>query len=273
LLTLIATAGCATRYDLDGWRAVAETPRAESDRGDLVAELARVEELRAGLDLTGSRKVALTLAAEHPDDPAVLFAASRAECDEVFLAHTHEKEFRALAALSALDYARRMRAAAGATADDHPDWLAQFAFAMGTSTHLQPMFSRAGHASATAELIDRTLALDPAQPVALATGALLNYRLQTLPWIANVMSVGEPASSMERAEELARAAVAQVPSLEHTLILAKILKSTGRAQEARALLADVLARVDAFPRDAELRGDANALVSAIDEAAVSAAAE
>lgn len=260
LLLPLVTAGCGASHDLGAWREVNERPRLAAERGDVETDLARVEELRRSLRLAEARTLALALVAEHRDDPRILFLASRAESDQVALAYEHEKDFRALAALSALDYARALGPAAASRAD----WLAQWAWAMGTSTHLQPMLSRARHARETEALVSQALAADPRQPRALATGALLNLRLQTLPWIANVMSIGEPASSLVRAEELARSAIEVEPSLENRLILAKVLRARGESEQAVVLVRDALAQADAYPRDAEMRPDARRLLESLE---------
>jgi tetratricopeptide (TPR) repeat protein len=253
--------GCGgPSYDVAAWQARTAVARPEAERG--ASDLAAVDALRAEGKLADARDLALQLVAEAPEAAPRLFAASRAESDAVLIFLPEEKEQRALAALSALDYATRAdaRAAESATTDQ----LGQLAWSLGTSTHLRPMFARSEHARQTLAAIDRALALDPAQPRALATKALLNYRLATLPWIAKVMARSAPESSLEAALEAARAAVAAEPSVEYRLILAKIEAAAGNTDAAKATLQAALDAPDTYPRDAASREPARLQLRLLD---------
>jgi tetratricopeptide (TPR) repeat protein len=254
-----AASGCAS-HDVGSWQAASARARPPELRTDRDVELARVEELRRGLDLEGSRQLALFLAAEHPDDPSALHLASRAESDEVFLLPEDQKDQRSLAALSALDYAER---AAKACSPERAEVGAQLAWALGTTTHLQPMFSRSAHARRTLELLERTLKQDPENATALATLSILRLRLATLPWMARAMAWGAPEGSIEEAVSAATRCVALEPSVQHRIILAKALLAAEKRDEARAVLEKATDSADRFPRDRELRREARGLLSSL----------
>jgi uncharacterized protein HemY len=249
LAALFAAAGCSSSPDIQAWQAAGAKPRPAAERHSLDVDLARVEVLRQDLDLEAARSLALALAAEHPGDPGVLHAASRAESDQLAMLGSAARAERDLAALSALDYAERAAAAGAASADS----LAQLAWALGTTTHLKSMFSRSGHAQRTIETIERALALDAGQPRALATLSILRLRLATLPWIARAMAWGAPAGSIEEAVAAGEKCVAREPSLENRLVLARALAAAEKKEEAAAVLRQGLSAPDAFPRDPQVR--------------------
>ncbi len=248
VLAAALLASCSSmRIDLADWRGrnSATTTLAAPD---LARELESIERRRSGSDLRGARELALALVAAAPDDARVLSAASRAESDAMLLFAAEDRSSRDHAAASALDYAERAdRAGAHEAAA-----LGQFAWALGTSTHLQPMFGRARHAARTVAVAKRALAADPDQPTALATLALVHLRLETLPWIASLMAFGAPSSSLAEAEHLARRACELEPSRENRQILAKVLDARGKRAEAREELDDALADPPRFSRDAAL---------------------
>jgi hypothetical protein len=262
LLALAAAAaqGCSSSPDIKEWQDAAAKPRPAAERGSLEEEVARVEALRKGLDLGASRGLALTLAAEHPGDPRVLHLASRAESDELCVLDGPAREERDLAALSALDYAERAAEGGAATADS----LAQLAWALGTTTHLKSMFSRAGHARRTLETVERALAIDPEQPRALATLSVLRLRLATLPWIARAMAWGAPDGSIEEAVTAAERCVVREPSVEYRLQLARALAAAERKEDAASAIRQALAAPDAFPRDREMRPKARELLASLE---------
>jgi tetratricopeptide (TPR) repeat protein len=257
LLTAVAVlSSCSAKYNVEQWQETALSSRTVSREGSVAADLERVDRLREQGDLTASRDLVLTLLTEQPEVAQVLWRASRAESDAVFLHHAHEEDQRALAALSSLDYARQ----AAALDPRDPNVMAQLAWALGTTTHLQPMFKRSSHAGETAAAIESALALDPENSTAHATNALLNFRLQTLPGIAKLMARSAPDSSMEVARSEAAVAYEELPSIENAIIRAKILRSLGNNDEALNFLQQALSREDAYPRDRELRQSAEALV-------------
>lgn len=250
-LPAVATSGCSgPRIELESWRAqqVAAAAAPAHDPSALAADLQRVAVLREGRQLEQARQLALALVSEHPQDPGALTAASRAESDAVFLFPEDDKRSRNHAAASALDYALSAQQHGAVGASER----AQLAWALGTSTHLQPMFGRAGHARRTLETAQAALAEDPDEAQALATLALVNLRLETLPWIAKVMAWGAPDSSLEAAEDFARRAVSSVPSFENRQILAKVLIEQERNVEAREELDAALAAGAVHPRDTVL---------------------
>lgn len=262
LPSLCLSIGCGSPPDLAAWRRDFPSPRPTAERGNLEAEIQRVRRLRKELDLAGSRELALRLVAENPERPAILSLASRAESDQVFMLPADDREERNAAALSALDYSRR----AVSTMETPPvELLAQHAWAMGTSTHLQPMFDRSDHASATLEVIESCLGEDPDNAVALATKSILRLRLATLPWIATVMAWGAPEGSVEEAITLGRRCVELVPSIENRLILARALVAGEKVDEARSVLQAAAASEDRYPRDSQLRPDAGALLASLGE--------
>jgi tetratricopeptide (TPR) repeat protein len=251
LLALFASACSAPRIDLEGWREQQALLRPAAERGSLAADLARIHSLRAERQLEAARRLALSLAAEHPDDPAALSAASRAESDGLVLfmaAQKAEKSVRNAAASSARDYAERAAARGASSPADR----AQLAWALGASTHLESMGARAAHARRTLELAEAVLAEDPQQPVALATLAIVHLRLQTLPWIANLMASGLPDSSLEQAIDYARRATHAEPSRENHLILARCLAAADQRPAAQQTLEQALALPPTFPRDTAL---------------------
>jgi len=290
---------CGSTPDLAAWRDRAVVVRASSERDSLERDLETVETLRRSGQLEASRRLALTLAAEHPDDMRTAFVASRAESDEVIRLGDREKSSRDAAAWSALDFARRAIAAHGSGAggeaaesaesaesaeadaveppadaveppadavEPPAELLAQYAYAMGAATHLRGMFARAGHARATLRAIERALDRDPDHPVALATRATLELRLATLPWIAKTMAFGAPDGSVERAVIFARRAADRRPSIEMRLLLAKALRARGGdgdTEEARAILRDALDASDRYPRDASLRPEAASMLASL----------
>lgn len=253
--------GCSSPPDVATWQAKWARPRAESERGVLAREIARVEELRNQLNLDESRRLALSLVAETPENEKVLYLASRAESDAVFLFPSEEKDRRGAAALSSLAYAER----ATSEGDPDADAQAQLAWALGTSTHLQPMFDRSEHARRTLEVIERALELDPDNTTALATLAVLRLRLATLPWIARLMASGAPEGSIEESIEVARRCVALRPSVEHRLILARALVAGEDREEAIATLESAVAAEPAYPRDRELHAEAVSLLESLRE--------
>jgi len=244
-LTLHLASCGSTRVDLDAWRGEHALPRAEAERGDLAADLARVDALRGERRLDAARELALALAAERPDDGRVLFLASRAESDALVLLADREQSHRDAAAASALDYARR----ADVAGERSPEARAQLAWALGASTHLEAMFDRSDRARQVVEVAEAVLAEKPDEPTALATLAIVHLRLETLPWIAKVMATGRPESSLEQAVAYARRAVEARPSRESRLILAKCLRAAGEEGEARSQIEAALAADAAFPRD------------------------
>jgi tetratricopeptide (TPR) repeat protein len=249
---LVVLASCgATRVDLEAWRAEATPARAAEARGAPEVEFARVEDLRAARQLADARALALALAAEQPQSGHAAFLASRAESDALVLFADREKGVRNAAAASAADFAARAIELGEDSAAAH----AQHAWALGASTHLQGMFDRAQHAHHTIAAAEAALALDPAQPTALATLAVVNLRLETLPWIANVMASGLPESSLDAAVDHARRAVAAEPSRENRLVLARCLRARGDEAGARAVVEEALAAAPRFPRDDELADD------------------
>lgn len=257
----LQVAGCSSP-DIAEWRSSSPRPRPTAERGDPAADDRRVEELRRGLDLAASRELALRLAAERPAECAVLVRASRADSDQVFLLPAEDKESRGLAALSSLDYAEE---AAKLPGGDAPAAQAQLAWALGTTTHLQAMFSRSGHATRTLETIERVLQREPDNVTALATLSILRLRLATLPWIASVMAWGAPEGSIDEAVETARRCVALEPSVEHRLLLAKSLAAAEKREEAVAVLRAAAANPDAHPRDRELRPEALRLLEEMEK--------
>lgn len=213
----------------------------------------------------GTPDVAAWQAARFPTPAAALSASEllqRSEADSEFLAApSGSAAERAQAALSAEDFAERA-IAAGA---DGAAAYAQLAHARGAATHLKPMFGRAEQARRTREAIDRALALDPAQPKALATLATLELRLATLPWIARTLAVGAPEGDLGRAADAARRAIAAEPSIGHRLLLARALAAGGDRSGARAELDAALAAPDRYPHDPWRRADAVALRSTLAE--------
>ncbi len=262
LTCVLGAVGCSSTPDLVAWRAgIAED--APVWRSSLDAGLAEVEQRRAALELAESRDLALALAAEHPDDRRAAFVASRAESDAVVLFADAPKSKRNAAAWSALDHARRC---VDDAADAPADHLAQYAYAMGSATHLRGMFARAGHASATRKAVDRALAQDPDQVVALGTDATLHLRLATLPWIAKLMAFGAPKGRLDDAVTRASRCVELRPALEYRLLLAKALVARGDdgdRDRARKELETALAAEPRFPRDRELRDEAQALLDKV----------
>lgn len=255
LFVAVAAVGCGKSPDVAEWRGrdAAAVQSAAVDEATKPSPEA-IDSLRDSGDLAGARSMALAFAAAHPDDPEALWRASRAESDAVWLQAPGDKEARNQAAASALDYAERADAAGANGAEA----VAQYAWSMGNSTHLKPMMARSAHARATDAIIDRALKLDPANADALATRAMLQLRLQTLPRIAKMMASGAPKSSLADAEKFARAAVESRPSLSNELLLAKVLAAREKPGDAAKVLDGALAREDKFPRDREIRPEAQA---------------
>lgn len=272
-LTLVAalSSGCTgPSIDLKPWRTeqlaaipapiTAAIPMEARAPGALAARLSHIEQLRTQRQVEQARQLALTLVSEHSNDPAVFTAASRAESDAVFMFPESDKLSRNHAAASSLDYALAAQRLGASTARDR----AQLAWALGTTTHLQPMFDRAGHAQRTLEAAEAALAQDPREATALATLAVVNLRLQTLPWIAKLMAWSAPDSSLADAERFARSAQEAAPSREHRQILAKVLIAQDRHEEARAELDAALAAPESSPRDALLEPALRALRQSLD---------
>lgn len=243
---LVGSTGCSTpRIDLPSWRQRNEHARVASERGELARELATIEERRAVDDLEAARQMALTLVAEHPDDAHVLAIASRAESDGLLLCAEDDKEARNHAAASALDYIER----AVAHGEMSIAAQAQLAWALGTTTHLQPMSARSAHAHRTIETALAVLARADDDPVAHATLAVVNLRLSTLPWIARLMASDLPSASLDAARAHAERAVHSLPSHENALILARVLVARDERDEAVAQVERALAQAPRFPRD------------------------
>jgi tetratricopeptide (TPR) repeat protein len=264
IVLLACLAGCGGAPDVAGWRAeqaelTKEGAAPAAPAFNLDSAAAEIEALRRGRELDKSRERALALVREHPEDAKALFLASRAESDAVFLFATDDKENRKLAALSSLEYARGMAKAGAKSADT----VAQFAWALGTTTHLQPMMDRSRQANETMKTIQQALDLDPDQPTALAALAILHLRLATLPWIARVMASGAPDGTLEEAEKAARHAVKVRPSIENRVILAKCLIAAEKSGDAAKVLEEALAAADRFPRDTALRPDGERLLKSL----------
>jgi hypothetical protein len=263
LLVVSLLWGCAgPRIDLDTWRATQAGPRGadSATATSLDARLERVEELRHARKLEEARAEALRLAADHPRDPRALTSASRAESDGVLLFDEDDKHSRKHAAASSLEFAQRAVEAGASLAADR----AQLAWALGATTHLQPMFERAAHARRTLDAAHSALQLESDEPTALATLAMVHWRLETLPWIASMMAFGAPDSSLKEAERAAWSACQSVPSRENRLILAKVLIARKNKAGARVALDLALAAPAAYPRDAVLEKAVRALRDELD---------
>lgn len=257
---LLGFAGCGGTPDVDNWRSKQATEAEVHASGSGIDRAAaEIESLRRQRDLSQARERALALVRKHPDDARALFLASRAESDAVFLFKPDDKENRKLAALSSLEYARGMAKTGGKSADS----IAQLAWALGTTTHLQPMMDRAKQATETMKTIQDALALNPEQPTALAALAILHLRLATLPWIAKVMASGAPDGTLEGAQEAATRAVKVRPCIENRIILAKCLIAAEKNAEARKVLEEALAANDRFARDTALRPDGARLLKTL----------
>jgi tetratricopeptide (TPR) repeat protein len=243
---------------------VLSQPPDMSDVRTLDDGIGRVDALRLARDLEGSRWVCMALVAKHPTDARLLWRAARAESDMVLVlkARDHEREHRDVAAASGLEFARRARKE---RAKPEADLLAQLAWSLGTTVHLQPMFDRDDRAADTKRVADEALALDPEHPVALATLSILELRLATLPWIASLFAGDAPAGSIEGAIAHARRAVASDPSLFHHLLLARALAEAEQRDEALATLEAGLASPGYRPRDAEVREEVRVLRDALRE--------
>lgn len=264
-LLLAGLAACASTSvspdDVSEWRERARVDRPAELRGARETELGELERARQADDLATARQLALALAAENPKDAQLQFLASRAESDGLFLIDAGDKRSRNLAAASARHYAgEAWRLGARDAASQ-----AQLAWTLGTTTHLQPMSERSMHARQTLEVAQRALALDANEPTALATLALVNLRLETLPWIAKLMASDRPESSLASAEAFARAAVEARASRENRLILAKVLVAAEREGDARRELEDALSQPARFPRDSALEPDLRALLDELRE--------
>lgn|GEM_PF-1955746 len=257
-LALCLAACSSPERELERWRADLPPSRPVAERPSVDEELATLRARRGRGDLAGARDVALQLAVERPADPDVLHLASRAESDTLLLLRGQGREQRDRAAWSALDYARRAAAGAG-----DPAIRAQLAWALGSATHLQPMFSRAGHAARTLEEIEAVLAQEPEQVRALATRAVLELRLSTLPWIADLFAFGAPEASLEGAEATARRCVELRPSRETRLILAKVLLARGEEGAARDVLTAARAAPARYPRDRALEPEITELLDGL----------
>ncbi|MEZ6188774.1 MAG: hypothetical protein R3F62_27700 [Planctomycetota bacterium] len=260
LLTLGLAAGCSSVPSperVQAWQA-AELEAATGSEVHVVAETDPREAVdRArGIDLDMARTLALSLVAESPAEPDLLWRAARADADRVLLARAagEAREARDLAALSGLDYARR---AAELRAEDAAVQ-AQLAYALGTTTHLLPMGERSARATEVLATAQRALELDPTQPTALATQATVHLRLATLPWIARVFGSDIPPHDLDLAEAAARRALELEPCLEHRLLLAKVLVAREQEEAALELLRGAPAS-DEAPRDAQLRPELVAL--------------
>ena len=243
---LLVLAACsAPRIDLADWRSRTSHERPMAARPSLEADLATVERLREADELVRARELALALAAEHPDDPTVLSAASRAESDGVFLRPEADTDARNHAAASALDYAER----AASLGAHGPAARAQLGWALGTTTHLQSMSARSAHARRTRAVALAVIDEEPVNATALATLAIVNLRLSTLPWMARLFASDLPEASLADAESFARRAVEARPSRENRLVLAKVLLALEREADARSVLEAALATPPRFPRD------------------------
>lgn len=245
LLTLALGACSAPGIDLQAWRAQQSAAGNALEPLGFEGALAEAERLRAADELEMSRRIALPLALQNSADPRAVLLASRAEADGLYLFPEDDKYSRNHCAASALDFAQR---AAELGADNAAD-RAQLTWSLGITTHLQPMTERRGHASKTMRAARRALELDPEEPTALATLAMVHLRLQTLPWIAKLMTSDLPDSSLEEAESFARRAVAARPSRENRWILVKVLEASDKGAEARRELKAALAAPPQFPRD------------------------
>jgi hypothetical protein len=256
----LAAACAAPNVDLDTYRAREAEEIADRGEGARDTALAEIEALRREFDLGSARRLALGLAAVHPDDGEVLFVASRGESDALVFLGEAEEERRELAAWSALDFAERAAAAAPESARCR----AQLAWALGSTTHLMPMFGRAGHAARTLEVIEEAVALDPAEPRAHATRSVLELRLATLPFMARLFAWGAPDGSREGAVAAGERAVQLRPSREYRAILARARIASEQYEEARTLLAAALESSAGFPRDRELRSTLESLLAEVD---------
>lgn len=252
--TLLTFSACGGKnYNVAAWQeaSLASTNAQASALTDEEQLAAAIDAKRASLDLASARTIALDAAARYPENAELLWRAARSESDSVFLHGGEQKEERSLSALSSLEYSRRAVAASPESAAA----LAELGWSMGTTTHLQPMMKRSGHARETRAIIDQALAAEPDNPRATATDALLQLRLCTLPWIANVMPSKKPPASLEGAEASARKAISLEASRENRLILAKILATQKRVGEARQVAQEAVDAPPTFPRDAEYHDD------------------
>jgi len=219
--------------------------RPDASRAEASPE--RITSLRDRCELVAARDLALDLAKQQPNDASALILASRAESDFLFVTAGDEQyaDARATAAWSALDFAER----AVAAGDEGAATVAQLAWAQGSVTHLMPMFARAAHARTIGESVARALAIDDRQSTAWATRAVLQTRLVTLPWIADVFAFGAPDASVKRAIDAAAWAVELRPSLQHALLLANAYGAAEREGDARAAVVAALEDERRFARD------------------------
>lgn len=266
MLPLFALAACSSPpgvEEVETWRGQQrlDTPR------EPLATVAALDSLRAGAPsratLAQARQAAVDLA-ETGEDPEALWRAARAEADLVALlqADGAPREERDLASASGLDWVERAREAAGEAPS--PALLGQLAWSLGGVTHLQPMFDRDEWAVKVQFAAEAALAADPGELAAQATLATLHLRLATLPWIAKLFASGAPEADLALAERLARACHEARPSLEHALLLAKVLAAREQEAKAKALLQEAVARPDRYPRDPALRPGAEALLESWD---------
>ena len=262
-LALLLLAGCSGpgMSQIASWRngtapgaPVLSQPPSMQNVRTLAEGITRVDALRLARDLEGSRWVCMQLIAQHPQDPRLLWRAARAESDMVFVlkAHGYERDDRDVAAASGLEFARRARKI---EAKPDADLLAQYAWSLGTTIHLQPMFDRGEQARSTETAAQQALAQDPEQATALATLAILHTRLATLPWIASLFAGDAPDADLDAGIDFGRRAVAREPSLLNHLLLAKALVAADRSAEALEVLEQGLASPGYRPLDAEVRED------------------
>lgn len=254
-LLFVACAGPPTPEEVRAWRG-------EQPRGGAPGSLASVDSARyaGGLEALRIARAAAVDLAEAEQSPGSLWRAARAEADLVEYLRVSEapREGRDLAAASGLVWAERALEVAGE--DPEGALLGQLAWSLGSVTHLQPMFDRDDWAVRVQAACLRALAVEPTQLEAQATQATLHLRLATLPWIAKLFAGDAPEADLALAERRARACYEARPSLEHALLLTKILTALDREPEAQALARKALLRPDRFPRDVALRPALQALL-------------
>lgn len=260
-LTCLMYIGCASSTPNAATSARLAETAASARTAETTSDLAGIDEMRTERRLADSRAKALETLAQHPDDPEVLWRASRAESDEVYMLSGDDKKGRNEAARHALELSKQALKSGAVTAEAR----AQHAWAMGNATHLQPMMSRSSHARATKKVIDSVLEEDMNQPTALATAALLQYRLNTLPTMIKIMAFTAPSSDLDRAERYALAAQELEPSRLNALILAKINLAQKKGAVAAEVLRTSIEAPDQFPRDEELKAELEELLASCEK--------
>ncbi|MFH1496329.1 MAG: hypothetical protein ABII82_00760 [Verrucomicrobiota bacterium] len=221
---------------------------------------ARAAEQR--LDTTEALRLYLELGQIRPDDPEVLQKIARHYSDSVV--DTDDVEEKRRLAGQALDHASR----AVELEPDDPVNVLSLAICHGTLGAYGDTAAKVRRSRLVKQYAEQALALDPDYAFAHHVLGRWHHEVASLGtvarWFVRVVYGGLPDASREQAVRHLRRAVELEPdALVHRLELGIALAGAGRAEEARAMIADGLAMPSLAKHDPQAKERAREVLAAL----------